>query len=201
MARSKKMGFLLDGDSKMCSKTLAKLVGEEEPLVDSLVMELFSHGVPSKTPDGIIFNRRMARESHISNVRSEAGRLGGLQKSKNLANGDSKRLAPSASASISASSISYLNLKWEGIGEGDIASWKDAYPACDIDLELKRMLVWLKANPKKAVKSNYRRFITNWLSRTQDKGGTKGTLSFGAQYTPEEWAKAEKMKMILEKAR
>jgi hypothetical protein len=30
---------------------------------------------------------------------------------------------------------------------------------------------WLIANPAKAVKSNWRRFIVNWLSRSQDKGG------------------------------
>jgi hypothetical protein len=69
--------------------------------------------------------------------------------------------------------ISYQNLKWEGIGEGDREAWGKAYPACNIDLELSKMIEWLKGNPKK-IKSNYRRFITNWLSRAQDRGGTKG---------------------------
>jgi hypothetical protein len=32
---------------------------------------------------------------------------------------------------------------------------------------------WLKANPKKARKSNWRRWLTTvWLSKCQDKGGT-----------------------------
>lgn len=30
---------------------------------------------------------------------------------------------------------------------------------------------WLMANPKKAHKSNWERFITNWLARAQDRGG------------------------------
>lgn len=72
--------------------------------------------------------------------------------------------------------ISFQNLQWEGIGEGDKEAWGKAYPACDINLELSKMVEWLKGNPKK-IKSNYRRFITNWLSRAQDRGGTKGQFS------------------------
>jgi len=52
----------------------------------------------------------------------------------------------------------------------DIAGWKEAYPACQIETELKRMVEWILSNPTKR-KKNYRRFITNWLARTQEKGG------------------------------
>jgi len=61
--------------------------------------------------------------------------------------------------------------KWVGITDADKAGWAKAYPACDIDRQLAAMGEWLKANPAKAVKSNYRRFITSWLSRSQDHGG------------------------------
>ena len=61
----------------------------------------------------------------------------------------------------------FLNITIE-----DKAGWLDAYPACDIDQELRKMREWLLANPKQK-KINYKRFITNWLSRTQDKGGSK----------------------------
>lgn len=61
------------------------------------------------------------------------------------------------------------------ISENDKSVWAKAYPACDINLALFQMAAWLIANPKNQ-KSNYKRFISNWLSRTQDKGGTKGTL-------------------------
>jgi len=62
--------------------------------------------------------------------------------------------------------------EWENITPKDIERWKEAYPACDIKVELAQMREWLISNPKKA-KKNYRKFITNWLSRSQDKGGTK----------------------------
>jgi hypothetical protein len=62
--------------------------------------------------------------------------------------------------------------EWENLTERDIQEWSAAYPACGIELELTRMATWLIANPTKR-KSNYRRFINIWLSRSQDKGGTK----------------------------
>ena len=62
--------------------------------------------------------------------------------------------------------------KWENITEKDKELWREAYPACDIKLELAKMADWLLSNPDKK-KKNYRRFITNWLSRTQEKGGSK----------------------------
>lgn len=59
------------------------------------------------------------------------------------------------------------------VTDSDRKSWAEAYPACDITLELRRMVEWCKANPKKAHKSNWRKFIINWLTRNQDSGGTK----------------------------
>lgn len=60
------------------------------------------------------------------------------------------------------------------ITEKDLGTWEKAYPKTDIKIELNKMASWLRADPKR-LKSNYKRFINGWLSRTQDKGGTKGT--------------------------
>lgn len=45
---------------------------------------------------------------------------------------------------------------------------KEKFPAVNVEREIKKMEAWLMANPKNR-KSNYERFITNWLSRTQDR--------------------------------
>jgi hypothetical protein len=86
-----------------------------------------------------------------------------------------KRASDSSEAPLISSNLislsSSLPLSWERIGEGDRQSWAAAYPACDINRELNAMIEWIKANPAKGKKSNYRRFITNWLSRSQDRGG------------------------------
>lgn len=59
------------------------------------------------------------------------------------------------------------NEKWTGITDEDYSLWSFAYPKVDIPGELVRMGVWIEANPKKGNKHNWKRFITNWLSRTQ----------------------------------
>lgn len=62
---------------------------------------------------------------------------------------------------------------WEGITDADHAEWSQAYPAADLPVELAKANQWLKANPKKAKKSNWRRWITTvWLTKCQDRGGT-----------------------------
>lgn len=64
-----------------------------------------------------------------------------------------------------------LSAGWEGIKDSDLAKWSEAFPACDIKRQLAAMSLWLEANPAKARKSNWRRFISTWLSKSQDRGG------------------------------
>ena len=74
---------------------------------------------------------------------------------------------------------------WQGISEPDRKTWAEAYPACVLDIELVRASEWLKANPTRAHKSNWRRFLVSWLTRSQDRGGTNRS----AGKTPEDAAK------------
>jgi hypothetical protein len=60
---------------------------------------------------------------------------------------------------------------WEGITDNLRDGWSKAYPACHIDRQLAAADAWLRANPKKAHKSAWARFMVNWLSRSQDHGG------------------------------
>jgi hypothetical protein len=60
-----------------------------------------------------------------------------------------------------------------GISYEDLQRWADTYPAVNIAGEIKKAAEWLRSNPSKR-KSNYRRFLTNWFSRTQERGGTPG---------------------------
>ena len=58
-----------------------------------------------------------------------------------------------------------------GIADADRTRWAAAYPACDLDRQLAAMDVWLRENPAKAHKSRWGRFVSSWLSRSQDRGG------------------------------
>jgi hypothetical protein len=74
--------------------------------------------------------------------------------------------------------FSFEERQWKNITEKDIETWMEAYPACDIWFELKKMKAWLVANPKKR-KTQYKRFINSWLSRAQDRGGSSGKIPAG----------------------
>jgi hypothetical protein len=60
--------------------------------------------------------------------------------------------------------------------------WVKAYPAVDIGRELASACAWLIANPANQ-KSNYARFLTNWLKRAQDRAPAKGGGQPGRQET------------------
>jgi hypothetical protein len=51
-----------------------------------------------------------------------------------------------------------------------VEKWQKAYPAVDVLSELRRMEAWASANPVNR-KSNWQRFIVNWLTRAQDRAG------------------------------
>lgn len=61
---------------------------------------------------------------------------------------------------------------WEGITDADRQEWATAFPGAVIDQELAKATAWLRANPAKAGKRNWRAFLVRWLGRCQDKGGT-----------------------------
>ncbi len=61
---------------------------------------------------------------------------------------------------------------WEGISDADRSEWRDAYPGAVLDQELAKATSWLRANPKRCGRRNWRRFLVGWLQRCQDKGGT-----------------------------
>lgn len=68
---------------------------------------------------------------------------------------------------------------WLGVTADLVGELGQAFPACDIRRQLLSMEQWLKGNPSKARKSNWRRFVTNWLMREQDKGGDLRASSQG----------------------
>jgi len=80
-----------------------------------------------------------------------------------------KRTRSTATASISWD----LDSGWQGITDADRGEWRDAYPAADIGQELAKATAWLKANPTRAKRKNWRKFLVSWLSRCQDGGGSR----------------------------
>jgi len=61
---------------------------------------------------------------------------------------------------------------WAGITDADRQEWTQAFPGAVLAQELAKATAWLKANPQRAGRRNWRRFLVGWLQRCQDKGGT-----------------------------
>jgi len=62
---------------------------------------------------------------------------------------------------------------WDGITEADRKTWVEACPAVNIDNELARAWLWCRDNGAKGKKRDYRRFLSAWLMRCQERGGSK----------------------------
>ena len=68
-----------------------------------------------------------------------------------------------------------LNDKTEyPVYDDDVEDYKSLYPAVDVEQQLRNMKGWCDANPsKRKTSKGIKRFITSWLCREQDRGGTK----------------------------
>jgi uncharacterized protein YdaU (DUF1376 family) len=138
----------------------------------------------------------------IREKRAEAGRKGGNARANALANGwqtPSKSVAPNPnpnpypshteelqpaapvptsepakpSRSRAKPSLSWsADSGWEGITDADRLEWATAFPGAVLAQELAKATSWLRANPQRCGKRNWRRFLVGWLQRCQDKGGT-----------------------------
>jgi|TARA_Y100000310_G_C20618972_1_gene782222 hypothetical protein len=73
--------------------------------------------------------------------------------------------------------FNFKSKRFENITQDHQSKWREAYPALDIVQELSKMESWASANPKNR-KSNWERFIVNWMTKAQDRAGTGQKRSF-----------------------
>ena len=60
------------------------------------------------------------------------------------------------------------------ITQPDIDEWQQAFPNVDVSQQMMAMRLWLKDNPtRRKTKKGIRRFVTNWLDREQNRGGSR----------------------------
>jgi len=112
MHESPRRGYLQHVSGKpVTAEQLARMTGCSTDEVSRLLQELEDAGVFSCTEHGVIYSRRMVRDEHIRQIRSEAGRKGVEQRllkqnlSKTQAKAQAKRKQKSGiSFSISSSS-------------------------------------------------------------------------------------------------
>lgn len=60
------------------------------------------------------------------------------------------------------------------ISEAEVAEFSKLYPAVEVLAELRKMRGWALANPaKRKTRGGLLRFVTSWLGKEQDKGGSR----------------------------
>lgn len=81
--------------------------------------------------------------------------------------------AASAGAESAVAALPLNDNSEYGVTQGQIDEWAALYPAVDVMQELRRMKGWLDANPsRRKTKAGILRFITGWLGKEQDRGGS-----------------------------
>lgn len=69
-------------------------------------------------------------------------------------------------------SFSFEKGIFENVSELFLTKWQSAFPAVDAQYQLEKMACWLLTHPQNR-KSNYAKFINNWLSKAQDQAGPR----------------------------
>jgi len=60
----------------------------------------------------------------------------------------------------------------------EVQEWQQAFPSVDVVGELLRARIWCKDNPtKRKTAKGVRRFLSGWLGKEQDRGGSKSSPS------------------------
>lgn len=132
------------------------------------------HDWPQWAPEWV--KKRLARLTTADNggQRQPVDDNGALEKRREekSINMNKKESTPPCSprSGVSTFSIDGSNRAWVGISDTDWEAWAKAFPAVSLKTEAARALEWCLSNPAKT-KKNYRRFLVNWFSRSQERGG------------------------------
>ena len=93
----------------------------------------------------------------------------------NIITAQSCNPAPSQNATSSAAplfEISVLKGETFSVYREDVEKWQSLYPSVNIEQQIRNMIGWLEGNPtRRKTLKGMPRFIHNWLSREQNKGG------------------------------
>ena len=75
------------------------------------------------------------------------------------------------------SNICILDGKWSGISQAQVNAWKEAYPAVQIEEEMKKALAWCLSNPAGAPRSRFANFLNTWFRKNQDRASIRSIPS------------------------
>lgn len=166
--------------SKMKIKREATLIGYRDKLVEAGLIEYRKgkKGIPNRYK--LTFKnevQRVVKRVVQSEVYPEVKRVVQsadiIRQDKNRQNNIIPPVSPTPEIELPLNSgDSYPVFK------DQVEEWTKLYPAVDVMQQLRNMKGWLHTNPaRRKTKNGIARFITGWLAREQDKGGSRNRKS------------------------
>lgn len=191
MQEAEPYGHLLIGGVAPTSKQIASLVGATAAQVEALLAELKRAGVPSETPEGVIYSRRMVRDRERQERDKANGKRGGNPSlnggvnppDKPPDNGAVKAHMPEARGQKPEKEkqdnapSAPADIVWSGrivrLTRRDFDKWRASYPNVDMEAELQAADDYYA---DKDPKNGWFFAVSNWLKRAnnQAKGGAGG---------------------------
>lgn len=109
-------------------------------------------------------NQRLTNDQPTTNHKQE-------RKRKDISNDISKEEQAHPAEQVRSKDLltfNFDNWKFEGYTEQDAADWRLMYPHIDLHVETLKAAQWLKNNPSRNKKKNWRKYLTGWYGRAND---------------------------------
>ncbi|MBK1884387.1 hypothetical protein JIN85_18360 [Luteolibacter pohnpeiensis] len=152
--------------------------GTRAKLINSTVFSVFheAEGEPEATPMG---SQGESKGKPGGTNNKEIKKQGHTETDLFASNGTSSDSPPAAKQTIRWT----FENGFEGITPEDHKRWSEAFPTVNLDSSIASASEWLRVNPAK--KKKYPgRFLTNWLTRAQERGGyARTSTATGTAFT------------------
>lgn len=162
-------------------------------------------GHPSRHPEGPPQDDLPSQSTSpsTSTSLSQSQSRSGSKREKRIGNGKRARRSGEADAENSASvpieeRIKNLHQAFENTGFTQCLH--DAFPDINLDVERKRMAVWIRANPLKSNKQNWERFVNNWCAQEQARLSERREKTMSSEELEEQREREERRRKLRERS-
>ena len=147
-----------------------------EATATRIVADLKAVGLLDDTPDGLMPHnwrgRQYESDFSVTRTRRYRERHGTVtvtvpEQKQNRNRTETEQNRNTKTLLASTPKVVFANAVFE-VPSSLLEEWQKAYPAVDVPGEIRRAHAWAVANPKNR-KSNWAKFLVNWLKRTQDR--------------------------------
>lgn len=154
-------------DETLYMSAMQQLIGSESDSAERVRKHRALHGNTSLLQSNV--NVTLCN-TEIENKRKE------VDKEKDIENTEVFCAEPEAVSAPPVISIILNDRSYFDVTNDDVLKWEKLYPAVNILQELRKMAGWCDSNPtKRKTRRGVRAFITSWLAKEQDRGGSACT--------------------------